>query len=126
MIRFPSELVDPEELGLPGSKEIHSKELELAKTLIKQLTGPWTPAKYTDEYQANLMKVIQAKLKGKATNLAGEPAEPRDVEVVDLMERLRQSLDRRGRAAPTKRRAPPTKRAAPARRVMRAGRARVA
>ena len=37
------------------------------------------------------MKIIKAKLKGKEAHLV-EHAEPRNAEVVDLMERLRQSL----------------------------------
>jgi non-homologous end joining protein Ku len=46
----------------------------------------------TDE---NLLRVIQGKLKGKKVAL--EPAgEPRQAEVVDLMERLRRSLQQAG------------------------------
>jgi len=37
------------------------------------------------------MKIIKAKLKGKEAHLV-DHAEPRNAEVVDLMERLRQSL----------------------------------
>ena len=53
------------------------------------------PAKYTDEYRENLMRIIKAKVKGKKIHL--EPAaEPRQAEVVDLMERLRRSLEQGG------------------------------
>ena len=64
--------------------------------------------KYIDEYRENLMRIIQAKLKGKEVTLeAGE--EPRQAEVVDLMERLRRSLAQksggtRARRGPTERR----------------------
>jgi DNA end-binding protein Ku len=58
----------------------------------------------TDE---NLLRVIQGKLKGKKVAL--EPAgEPRQAEVVDLMERLRRSLQQSGgrsAAAPKAKRA---------------------
>ena len=63
----------------------------MAKMLIGNLAGEWDPAKYTDEYRANLMRVIQAKVKGKEPRLT-EEVEPKQAEVIDLMERLRQSL----------------------------------
>jgi DNA end-binding protein Ku len=63
----------------------------MAKQLIGNLAGEWDPAKYTDENRANLMRVIQAKVKGKEPHLT-EEVEPKQAEVIDLMERLRQSL----------------------------------
>lgn len=49
-------------------------------------------AVWTDEYQANLMRVIKAKLKGKPLQLPKEQAETKQGNVLDLMSRLRQSL----------------------------------
>ena len=67
------------------------QELDMAKMLVESLAAEWTPDKYTDDYRENLMKVIRAKMKGKPVRLeAGE--EPQSAEVIDLMERLRQSL----------------------------------
>jgi DNA end-binding protein Ku len=63
----------------------------MAKTLIGNLAGAWDPAKYTDEYRANLMKIVRAKVKGVEPRLT-EEVEPKQAEVIDLMERLRQSL----------------------------------
>ena len=63
----------------------------MAKALVNSLASAWEPGKYTDQYRENLLRVINAKLKGRQPKLsAGE--EPRQAEVVDLMERLRQSL----------------------------------
>ena len=67
----------------------------MAKALVQNLATEWKPEKYTDEYRDNLMRIIQAKAKGKKITL--EPAaEPRQAEVIDLMERLRRSLARKG------------------------------
>ncbi len=67
----------------------------MAKTLVQNLATEWKPEKYTDEYRDNLMRIIQAKAKGKKITL--EPAaEPRQAEVIDLMERLRRSLAQKG------------------------------
>jgi DNA end-binding protein Ku len=107
MMRFPDELAELSSFRFPGGA-VRDKEVAMAKTLVEQLTGKWDPEKYTDEYQANVMRLIRAKLKGKEAHLKEEPADPRHAKVVDLMERLQASLgtaggkaagSRRGRAA---------------------------
>src|SRR5215204_176960 len=92
VMRFADELVDVTQFDLPSDSGIRKPELDMAKALVGNLAAAWDPEKYTDEYRENLMKVIQAKVKGKKIDLA--PAEePRQAEVVDLMERLRRSLE---------------------------------
>jgi DNA end-binding protein Ku len=66
--------------------------MKMARQLIDNLAGPWQPEKYTDEYQQNLMRIIQAKLKGKTPKLVGRET-PHGADVVDLMSRLRASLE---------------------------------
>ena len=39
----------------------------MARTLVENLADTWDPAQYTDEYRENLMKIIKAKMKGKAS-----------------------------------------------------------
>jgi DNA end-binding protein Ku len=98
VMRFADELVDAGRLDVPAAKSLRASELDLAKALVNSLAAEWDPAKYTDDYRDNLMRVIKAKMKGKKAKLA--PAEePRQAEVVDLMERLKRSLDR-GRTRP--------------------------
>lgn len=95
VMRFADELVDVTQFDLPGESGIRKPELDMAKALVNSLAAAWDPEKYTDEYRENLMKVIQAKVKGKKVHLA--PAEePQQAEVVDLMERLRRSLEQGG------------------------------
>jgi len=91
-LRFADELVDVDTLKLPRTPSLKKKELEMATTLVENLADEWKPDKYTDDYRDNLMKVIKAKLKGKQAHVVAEE-HPRDAKVVDLMERLRQSLD---------------------------------
>jgi len=103
-LRFADELVDEGTLDFPAAKGVDRKQLTLAQTLIDSLSGEWQPDKYKDDYRENLMRVIKAKMKGREPRLAIEAPE-RESNVVDLMERLRQSLaksggsPRRGRAA---------------------------
>ena len=101
MMRFSDELVETKGFDFPGTQGIRKPELDMAKALVNNLAAGWDPSKYTDEYRENLLKVIKAKMKGK--HIEVEPtAEPRQAEVVDLMERLRQSLEQAGRPAKAK------------------------
>ena len=107
VMRFADELVDEEQFNLPRDAGMRKPEREMAKALVNSLAAAWDPSKYTDQYRDNLMRVIKSKIKGKAVRLE-PPAEPRDTEVVDLMERLRRSLSQSGsrpRARKTRRRA---------------------
>ena len=95
MMRFADELVDVGQFEFPGNEGVRKPELDMAKALVNSLAAEWEPAKYTDEYRENLLRIIKAKMKGKEAKL--EPAaEPRQAEVVDLMERLRRSLEQSG------------------------------
>ena len=107
VMRFSDELADPKPLGFPASGNIRKAELDMAKALVNSLAAEWDPEKYTDEYLDNLMRIIKGKMKGKTVTLEAAEA-PRKGEVVDLMERLRRSLDQAG-AKPRKAKARPAK-----------------
>jgi DNA end-binding protein Ku len=111
-LRFADELVDVETLRLPRASQFKQKELDMATTLVENLADEWNPEKYTDDYRENLMKVIKAKMKGKEAHLVPE-TQPRSPKVVDLMERLRASLDaaqpKKAKAAVTRKRTTRTK-----------------
>jgi DNA end-binding protein Ku len=95
VMRFADELVDVGQFDLPGEAGLRKPELDMAKALVNSLAAEWNPSKYTDQYRENLLRVIEGKIKGKDVVL--EPAaEPREAEVVDLMERLRHSLAQSG------------------------------
>jgi DNA end-binding protein Ku len=92
MMRFADELADISTFAFPAGGAVRPQELEMARALVESLAASWEPEKYTDDYRANLMKVIRAKLKGRAPTLEA-PEERQSAEVVDLMERLRRSLE---------------------------------
>jgi DNA end-binding protein Ku len=110
MMRFADELVDAKSFEFPSESGIRRPELDMAKALVNSLAAEWDPSKYTDQYRENLLRIIKGKLKGKKVKLE-EAAEPRQAEVVDLMERLRRSLEQSGGARAPKTRAQPAKRA---------------
>lgn len=92
-IRFAQEIRNPEELTLPVNTDVKPAELKMAISLIDQLTDKFDISKYRDTYTDELMKVINAKAKGKKVK-AG------DMKVVhsstkDLMEQLKASLEKK-------------------------------
>jgi DNA end-binding protein Ku len=109
MMRFSDELADLADFRFPRAEGIRPAELNMALQLIENLAAPWEPQKYTDEYVANLMKVIEGKMKGRKPKLQARET-PQGAEVVDLMARLRASLE--GHGAPGKKTAKASARSA--------------
>jgi DNA end-binding protein Ku len=93
IMRFANELVDANEFNFPARDAIRPQELQMAEQLVANLAEPFDPSRYTDDYRANLMKVIKAKMKGKKPKLAEPERETEDSGVLDLMSRLRASLE---------------------------------
>jgi DNA end-binding protein Ku len=89
-MRFREELVPIAEYDFPDV-EIRKPELKMAHQLVEALVAKWDPDKYTDEYRANLMRIIEAKRRNQKPELERQEPEA-DAKVVDLMERLRRSL----------------------------------
>jgi DNA end-binding protein Ku len=85
-VRNPRELA-PEELG---SVELREPEVELAKSLVENLSAAFDPAKYDDGYREELLELIRTKAEGQPLPERQEP----EAEVVDLMEALRQSVEK--------------------------------
>ena len=93
IMRFANELVDVGEFSFPAADGVRPQEIQMAEQLIANLAEPFDPAKYTDDYRANLMRIINAKMKGKKVKLEEPEREPQDAGVIDLMSRLRESLE---------------------------------
>ena len=69
---------------------VSPKEIEMAVSLIENLSDQFDPQRYHDEYQAALKKLIDAKVAGAP--LPAAPSE-RGEKIVDLMEALRASVE---------------------------------
>ena len=105
MLRYPQELVDPEEYKLPGGKaadyRITAKEREMAETLIGSMSATWKPDDYQDEFRKRLETIIKKRIKarGATTKIVEEETEHEDAatNVVDFMSLLQKSLDSKKR-----------------------------
>jgi DNA end-binding protein Ku len=76
--------------NLPEQIGVIDKELDMAKMLIDQLSTPFEPDKYKDDYRAALMEAIEHKIAGEEVQ-ASPQAKPTNV--IDLMAALKASLE---------------------------------
>jgi DNA end-binding protein Ku len=121
IMRFANELVAADEYTFPDATVVRPQELDMAEQLVANLAEPFNPEKYTDDYRANLMKVIKAKLKGKKIAVAEADDEPGDAKVLDLMARLQASLGQGRASAKPRTKSPKRVAAKPAARKKAAG-----
>ena len=84
---YADEIRRPE--SVDGKGQLPKAEVEMAKSLVENLSDEFKPDKYDDQYRKELLKLIRAKAKGKKLP---EPEEPEEAEVVDLMAALRESV----------------------------------
>lgn len=98
LMRFKDELVDVEEVKKPEGKELGSREIKMATTLVDQMTEAWNPERYADDYRSALMKLIDAKIKSGGKEIPQKDKAKPATNVVDLLEVLRESLEGPGAA----------------------------
>ena len=89
-IRFSQEIRETSELKLPALSKTKSKEMDMAKKLVEQLTEKFDIEKYKDTYTAKLLKRIKEKSKGK--KITTPKMELVHKQSDDLMDMLKASL----------------------------------
>ncbi|MGA0600556.1 Ku protein [Caulobacter sp. KR2-114] len=94
-LRAHAELRQPQDFfdDIPSLKA-DPKMVEIATRIIEQQEGPFDPSQFVDRYEEALKALIRAKEKGAGRQVTAE--EPKDTNVVDLMEALRRSLGKPG------------------------------
>lgn len=85
-IRNPADALD----NLPGQAPASGKELDMAKTLIESMSGPWQPQDYHDTYTERVERLIDDKRRGGKIVAEAEPPSP--TEMSDLLEALQRSV----------------------------------
>ena len=104
---WADEVREAEFPSLDTSIRISAQEREMSAALVESMASDFEPEQFTDDYQAQLRQLIEAKLeKGDALDteetFGAEAGEAGTGEVIDLMEALKRSLDRKrgaGKAA---------------------------
>ena len=110
---WPDEIRKASFEELDKDVKVRPQEVQMAQSLIENLTDEWDPARYGDEYRQALLELIEKKVAGEEIEYVAPPEEA--PKVVDLMEALRASVEatqQKGKAAekPAKKKAASTKR----------------
>ncbi len=92
-VRFNEEIRTIDEFNLPEKKEVKSAELQMAVTLINQLSTKFNMAQYKNKYSAELLALIKEKAKGKKIKEPQLKVVHRQTK--DLMAQLKESLERK-------------------------------
>jgi DNA end-binding protein Ku len=86
---YADEVRQPEKVDSKAS--LRKPEVEMAKSLVENLSADFDPRKYDDTYRKELLALLRAKEAGKPLP---EPEQEPEGEVVDLMAALRESVEK--------------------------------
>ena len=98
MLRWPAEVrsLDTLELGSEVTKpELAKGELDMAKRLVQDMSGDWSPDDYRDSFEDKIMALVEKKAnEGKIEDVetATGEEERKTADVIDLTELLKRSL----------------------------------
>lgn len=90
-MRYPEELREFDELKIPKGARPKPAELKMAVSLIQSLAAPFDAKNYKNTYQAELLKIIKRKAKGKKIKVS--PVKESEGVSKDLMAMLKASLE---------------------------------
>jgi DNA end-binding protein Ku len=86
---YHDEVRQPEKID--GKVQLRKPEVEMARSLVENLSESFDPEKYDDTYRRELLGLLRAKAKGRPLP---EPEREEEGEVVDLMAALRESVEK--------------------------------
>jgi DNA end-binding protein Ku len=87
---FADEVRQPE--SLDGKTNLRPAEVDMAKSLVENLSDKFEPSKYDDTYRKELLDLL--KQKAETGEISAPREEEEEAEVVDLMAALRESVER--------------------------------
>ncbi|MBI2785268.1 MAG: Ku protein [Legionella longbeachae] len=100
LIHFPDEIRLEEELNIPKdslkSYKISDKEIKMAMDLIKDMTTPWKPEKYHNEYRETLQKWLDQQIKAVTKSGKKVTKAPKEQSaVIDFVSLLKESMKKK-------------------------------
>ncbi|WP_263264268.1 Ku protein [Pseudomonas sp. RIT-PI-S] len=97
-LRWPAEVRSLETLELSSEVkkvELKKGELEMAKRLVEDMSGEWTPEDYVDQFEAKIMELVDRKAhEGNIEEVESveQASGKQGADVIDLTELLKRSL----------------------------------
>lgn len=89
-IRFGQQIRDTDDLEIAKDMDISKRELDMGLALIDQYSEKFDVSKFKDEYNDSLLKIIEAKSKGKRATV--KKLKPHKTSGTDLYDQLMESL----------------------------------
>ncbi|MBJ9966072.1 non-homologous end joining protein Ku [Burkholderia seminalis] len=103
-LRWQEELRPLDELSVPADDAkragVSARELAMAKKLIEDMSGSWSPDAYHDTFRDDILELVERKVRaGRVEEIEDRPAQTGRAasNVVDLTELLKRSLKGGGR-----------------------------
>jgi len=111
LLRYADEVRAPDALdnlrGHASEVRVSAQELKMAERLVEDMSGPFDLAAYHDDHQADLLKLIRAKVKSGETHALSKPEKEKEPkrtgEIFDLMPLLKRSVEEAHAGSRTKR-----------------------
>lgn len=92
LMRFPDEIVDPEEFKPSKTRASNAQEKRMAAQLIESMSVKWNPDAYHDDYREALRALIEKKIEKGEENLPAPKKAKRPTQAIDLVSVLQQSI----------------------------------
>jgi DNA end-binding protein Ku len=89
-IRFAQQIRETDDLEIAKDMDISKRELDMGLALIDQYSEKFDVSKFKDEYNDSLLKIIEAKSKGKRATV--KKLKPHKTSGTDLYDQLMESL----------------------------------
>lgn len=101
LIHFSDEIRTEDEVNVPKEAfknyKIADKEIKMAEALIKDMTNPWKPEKYHNEYRETMQKWLdkQSEKLQKSGKKISKSASQTDKSVIDFVALLKESMKKK-------------------------------
>lgn len=102
LLRYQEEIRELPEIPEPKTGKqslVSAKEVDMALSLVKDMSEDWDPAQYQDTYRQDILALVRKKVKAKQTHTLTEPDADGEQtrsssgsNVVDLMQLLKASI----------------------------------
>jgi DNA end-binding protein Ku len=97
-MHYADEVRSLADVDLGAETKLRTVEIDMARKLVQQLSAKaFRPGQYKDEYRERVQEVVQKKVAGEEVTMPAE--EKPKAQVIDLMDALKASLSRAGRAS---------------------------
>ncbi|MFJ1269175.1 Ku protein [Legionella lytica] len=108
LIHFADEIREEDEINVPKEElktyKITDKEIKMAQALIKDMSHPWNPEKYQNEYRETMEKWLKKeteKLKKSGKKIPSTATQSKE-SVVDFISLLKESMQKKSDRAAKK------------------------